>query len=49
MISDNIINIPPRVGESRISLASNKKLSETFNWNPNMKLERWIEKKCLKV
>lgn len=44
MISDNIINIPPRVGESRISLASNKKLSETFNWNPTMKLERWIEK-----
>ena len=44
MISNNTINIPPRVGESRISLASNKKLSETFNWNPNMKLERWIEK-----
>jgi UDP-glucose 4-epimerase len=43
MISDNTINIPPRVGESRVTLADNTKLSNTFNWQPQINLEEWIK------
>jgi len=43
MISDNIINIPPRLGESQISLANNTKLRETFDWEPTVKLEDWVK------
>jgi UDP-glucose 4-epimerase len=42
MISDNTINIAPRAGEARISLANNQKLSSTFGWKPKMVLEDWI-------
>jgi UDP-glucose 4-epimerase len=42
MISDNVINLPPRSGESRITLANNKKINKTFGWNPSVKLEEWI-------
>ena len=42
MISDNIVNIAPRPGEARISLANNQKLSNTFGWKPTMVLEDWI-------
>lgn len=42
MISDNTINIAPRAGEARISLANNQKLSKTFGWKPTMVLEDWI-------
>jgi UDP-glucose 4-epimerase len=42
MISDNIVNIAPRAGEARISLANNQKLSSTFGWKPTMVLEDWI-------
>ena len=42
MISDNVINLPPRSGESRITLANNKKTNKTFGWNPEVKLEEWI-------
>ena len=42
MISDNKINIPARPGESKISLANNTKLRETFDWKPTVKLEDWI-------
>ena len=42
MISDNVINLPPRSGESRITLANNKKINKTFGWNPSIKLEEWI-------
>ena len=42
MISDNTINIAPRAGEARISLANNQKLSSTFGWKPTMVLEDWI-------
>ena len=41
-ISDNTINIPPRLGESRVTLANNQKLRDTFGWNPTVKLEEWI-------
>ena len=44
MISDNTVNIPPRIGEARISLANNEKLRKTFDWVPTVKLQDWIEK-----
>jgi UDP-glucose 4-epimerase len=44
MISDNIINIPPRIGEARTSLANNQKLRSTFGWEPTMKIEDWVGK-----
>lgn len=43
MISDNTVNIPPRPGESRITLANNQKLRKTFGWEPTMKLEDWVK------
>jgi UDP-glucose 4-epimerase len=42
MISDNTINIAPRPGESRVTLANNQKLRRTFDWEPTIKLEDWI-------
>ena len=45
MISNNVINLPPRTGESRITLANNKKINKTFGWNPSVKLEEWIGNK----
>ena len=43
MISDNTVNIPPRIGEARTTLANNSKLRSTFGWNPMVKLEDWIK------
>jgi UDP-glucose 4-epimerase len=42
MISDKKINIAPRPGESRVSLANNQKIKKTFGWRPTVKLEDWI-------
>lgn len=42
MISNNTINISPRLGESRVTLANNKKFCSIFGWNPTTKLEDWI-------
>ena len=41
-ISTNTVNIPPRPGETRISLANNSKLKETFGWEPTVSLQEWI-------
>jgi|TARA_R100000030_G_scaffold4647_1_gene3202 UDP-glucose 4-epimerase len=41
-ISDDQVNIPPRIGEARTTLASNKKLKETFGWDPKVNLMEWI-------
>lgn len=41
-ISDNQVNIPPRVGESRITLANNSRLKTTFGWEPKVNLMEWI-------
>lgn len=45
MISSNTINIAPRPGESRITLANNQKIRKTFGWEPKVKLEDWIKDK----
>ena len=42
LISDNVEYIPPRLGESRITLADNSKINRTFGWRPQVKLEDWI-------
>ena len=42
MISDDVINIAPRPGEARTSLANINKIKRTFGWEPKMKLEDWI-------
>ena len=41
-ISDDQVNIPPRIGELGTTLASNKKLKETFGWDPKVNLMEWI-------
>ena len=43
MISENTVNIPPRIGETRLSLANNNKLRTVFGWEPTMNLKNWIE------
>jgi UDP-glucose 4-epimerase len=43
VISDNQINIPPRIGEARTSLADNLKLKSTFGWEPQVNLLEWIK------
>ena len=43
MISTNVINLPPRSGESRVTLANNRKINKIFGWNPEVKLENWIQ------
>ena len=42
MFDHETINIAPRPGESRVSLANNQKLRKTFGWEPTMKLENWL-------
>ena len=42
-ISDDTINIPPRVGEARNSLANIDKIQKTFAWKPEVDVEQWIK------
>lgn len=42
MFCHQTVNIEPRPGEARISLANNQKMKNTFGWQPTMKLEDWI-------
>ena len=44
MIGGDRTNIPPRLGESRITQADNSKAKQHFGWNPKIKLEDWIAK-----
>lgn len=41
-ISDNIINIPPRVGEARTSLADISKIKSALGWEPKTDIRKWI-------
>jgi UDP-glucose 4-epimerase len=43
IISDNQINIPARIGESRTTLANNGKLRTIFGWRPQVNLMDWIK------
>ena len=42
-ISDDTINIPPRIGEARNSLANIDKIKKTFAWKPEVDVEEWIK------
>lgn len=42
MYRHQTINIPPRVGESRATLANNNKAAAFLNWKPEKSLESWI-------
>ena len=42
-ISDDTINISPRVGEARNSLANIDKIYKTFAWKPQTDVEEWIK------
>lgn len=42
MFDHETVNITPRPGEARVSLANNQKLRKTFGWEPTMKLEDWL-------
>jgi UDP-glucose 4-epimerase len=44
IIGGNTINIPPRVGESRITLANISKIKKQLGWEPKIKLEDWLKK-----
>ena len=44
MISNNHKFIPPRLGESRITLADISKAQNHLKWNPKVSLEDWINK-----
>jgi UDP-glucose 4-epimerase len=41
-ISDNQTNIPPRIGEVRVSLAYIERMKNTFGWEPKVELSEWI-------
>jgi UDP-glucose 4-epimerase len=43
VISDNQINIEPRIGEARETLANNSKIKSVFGWCPKVNLIDWIE------
>ena len=42
-ISDNQVNIPPRIGEARTTLANNNKLKSVLGLEPKVNLMEWIE------
>ena len=42
MISDDQINIPPRLGESRETLSDSNKMRSVFGWKPKVALEEWV-------
>lgn len=42
MFNHETVNVAPRPGETRLSLANNQKIKKTFGWQPTMKLEEWI-------
>ena len=44
MISNDTIHIPPRVGESRITLANIQKIKKTFGWEPQVNVGDWVAK-----
>jgi UDP-glucose 4-epimerase len=43
MYNHESINIPPRVGESRETLADNQKAKNILSWNPEKTIDDWIK------
>jgi len=44
MISDNLVFIPSRLGESKETLSNTDKMKKTFGWSSKVNLEEWIKK-----
>jgi UDP-glucose 4-epimerase len=44
LISKDQINIPPRIGETQVSLSNSRKFLSIFNWNTNTSVSKWILK-----
>lgn len=44
MIDEKHIFIPPRPGESRVTLADISKARKLLNWQPRVSLEKWLKK-----
>jgi UDP-glucose 4-epimerase len=42
MIGGDFEHIPPRIGESRVTLANSNKIKTMLGWEPKTKLEDWI-------
>ena len=42
MVSEDTVYLPPRIGESRVTLADIQKIEKTFGWRPQVKVEDWI-------
>jgi UDP-glucose 4-epimerase len=49
MISDIQINISPRPGESKETLADNKKMRNTFGWSPKVSIDTWVKSQVSKL
>lgn len=43
MISDKTVDIEPRIGEARITLADNYKIYKVFGWKPSHSIEEYIQ------
>jgi UDP-glucose 4-epimerase len=43
LISSSQTNIPPRLGESRETLADNSKFKSVFGWEPKVSLVEWVK------
>jgi len=43
MISDNTVDVEPRVGESNITLANNDKIRKVLGWAPTRKIEDYVK------
>lgn len=44
LMGGHTVNIPARLGESRITLANANKAKEHLNWTAKVRLEDWIER-----
>ena len=44
MISNNVVNVSTREGESNITLADTKKILHSYSWKPKYHLKEWLEK-----
>jgi UDP-glucose 4-epimerase len=42
IISNDILNVPPRIGESKISLSNSEKLIKVLGWKPTVDVLNWI-------
>jgi UDP-glucose 4-epimerase len=48
LIGDDYIYIPPRLGESRVTLADTRRAQTWLGWKPTTSLDTWIKKQLTK-